>query len=76
MDAQEKSAHAAANGEYLVVVEQLGKSIYRSLIFDSMLAEGDDGTIYYHNTNTDQFEAINKQQEEQSRTKEIQPIFH
>ena len=48
MDAYEKSAHASANGEYLMVVEELGRAIYRSLIFDSMLAEGDDGTIFYH----------------------------
>ena len=50
MDAYEKSAHAAANGEYLLVVEQLGKAIHRSLIFDSMLAEGVDDEIFYHNS--------------------------
>lgn len=51
MDAYEKSAHAAANGRYLLVIEQLGKAIYRSLIFDSMLTAGDDDTIFYHNSN-------------------------
>jgi hypothetical protein len=77
MDAYEKSAHASANGEYLLVVEELGRAIHRSLIFDSMLTEGDDGTIFYHQNGTTFVESGQKHTVENSPPRQLEePFFH
>jgi hypothetical protein len=72
MDAYEKSAHASANGEYLLVVEELGRAIHRSLIFDSMLTEGDDGTIFYHQNGTTFVQSGQKKPDENSPPRQLQ----
>ena len=40
MDVYEKSQSATDTNDYIVVVEQLGRAIRRTIIFDSMVSEG------------------------------------